>query len=161
MSAELRKEVEELTERLAWNQTLLLKLFGALEDMGVFTHLDPADYNQLMALRECAVVGRVKIVRPVESTVSQVVTSSAVTSDVPKEEWWLIEIGEKKKIDVIKAVRQYSGAGLKEAKEFVESAPVSLAKLSELPYYALTFQNMMKLVHELQALGCTVQRKIT
>lgn len=53
------------------------------------------------------------------------------------------------KIKAIKAVRAHTGLGLKEAKEYIESAPVELPNIDPLA--------LARLVDDLRAAGCAVE----
>lgn len=60
-----------------------------------------------------------------------------------------IDITGAKKIRMIKVVRENTGWDLKEAKEFIESAPVDLPKLEATP--------LLKLINDLRDAGAIVE----
>lgn len=54
------------------------------------------------------------------------------------------------KLSIIKALREFSDIGLKEAKEFIDNAPTSIS-------YPIHYQNAAPLVEKLESLGCEAQ----
>lgn len=60
-----------------------------------------------------------------------------------------IDVPGASKIKMIKAVREHTGMGLKEAKDFVESAPINLPEIES--------SLLVKLVNDLRDTGAVVE----
>ena len=117
-----------------------------VEDLSSLTVMEAADLSKLLEEK-----WGVSAAAPVAAAAAPAAAGGEAVAEKTEFDVILASAGDKK-IDVIKAVRAITGLGLKEAKDMVESAPVTVKE-------AVSKDEAESVKKQLEEAGATVETK--